>query len=74
MSSLTEQKVRKQLGIKIKELRNHAGLSQENLSESIHVTSNYLGFVEQGIRSPSLSFLTRIATKLKVEVSELFKK
>lgn len=73
MSSLTEQKVRKQLGSRIKELRKQSGLLQEDFSESLKVTSNYLGFIEQGIRSPSLSLLIRIAAKLKVELCELFK-
>lgn len=74
MSTLSEQKVRKQLGSKIKELRKQANITQEKLSESVKVTSNYLGFIEQGIRSPSLSFLAKVAKKLKVEVSELFGK
>lgn len=73
MSTLAEQKVRKQLGNKIKELRNKTKMSQEQLSEKIRVSSSYLGFIEQGIRSPSLSFLMRIAAKLNVEIWELFK-
>lgn len=74
MSSLTEQKIRKELGTKIKEYRNHSGLTQEELSEKINSKSaSYIGHVEQGIKTPSLSFLIKIASKLKVELWELFK-
>ena len=73
MSSLAEQKIRKELGFKIKELRKNLKLSQEDFSESLKITSSYLGFIEQGIRSPSLSLLVKIAGKLNVEVWELFK-
>lgn len=73
MSSLAEQKIRKELGLKIKELRKNSKLSQEDFSESLKITSSYLGFIEQGIRSPSLSLLVKIAGKLGVEVWELFK-
>lgn len=73
MSTLAEQKVRKELGSKIKELRKNSNKSQEDFSESLKVTSSYLGFIEQGIRSPSLSLLIKIARELKVEIWELFK-
>lgn len=73
MSSLTEQKIRRELGGKIKEHRTDAGLTQEQLSDKMQVTQTYLGHVEQGIKTPSLSFLIKVATKLKIELWELFK-
>ena len=73
MSSLTEQKIRRELGGKIKEYRTDAGLTQEELSDKMQVTQTYLGHVEQGIKTPSLSFIIKVATKLKIELWELFK-
>lgn len=73
MASLTEQKVRKELGLKIKELRNRANLTQVELANKMQVTQTYFGHVEQGAKTPSLSFLIKVATKLKIELWELFK-
>lgn len=73
MSSLIEQKVRKELGRKIKEYRATAHLTQDELSNKVQVTQTYLGHVEQGIKTPSLSFLIKIASRLKVDLWKLFK-
>lgn len=73
MSSLIEQKVRKELGRKIKECRNAAHLTQDQLSSKMQVTQTYLGHVEQGLKTPSLSFLIKVASRLKIELWELFK-
>ena len=72
MPSLTEQNIRKQLGQKIKEYRNLSKLTQAELSSKMQVTQTYLGHVEQGLKTPSLSFLIKVATKLKIKISELF--
>lgn len=73
MSSLIEQKIRKELGRKIKEYRTVAHLTQDELSGKVEVTQTYLGHIEQGIKTPSLSFLIKIASRLKIELWELFK-
>lgn len=73
MSSLIEQKVRKELGRKIKEYRSAAHLTQAELSNKVQVTQTYLGHVEQGIKTPSLSFLIKIASRLKIQIWDLFK-
>jgi len=64
--------VRRQLGIRIKELREIASLSQEELAHrsSVHVT--YLSGMENGKRNPSLLVLNRVATALNVKLGELF--
>lgn len=73
MANLAEQKVRKELGQKIKFFRSERKMTQEKLSGEIGVTQKYLGHVEQGVRTPSLSFLIKIARKLNIELWELFK-
>ena len=64
--------VRRRLGLRIKKLREDAGLSQEELAHrsSIHVT--YLSGLENGKRNPSLLVLSRLATALDVQMMSLF--
>lgn len=64
--------VRRRLGLRIKKLREDAGLSQEELAHrsSIHVT--YLSGLENGKRNPSLLVLNRLATALDVQMVSLF--
>ena len=73
MSSLAEQKVRKQLGEKIKEYRNQSKLSQEELAIKIHSTKEYISHIENGLKTPSVSFLIKVAYGLGIEIWELFK-
>lgn len=74
MSTLTEQKVRKQLGEKIRELRDKNGVTQEELADGIHSSSAYISHVEKGLRTPSVSFLIKVSYKLNVQLWELFEK
>jgi len=64
--------VRRRLGLRIKQLRENAGLSQEELAHrsSIHVT--YLSGLENGKRNPSLLVLDRLAVALDLEMMSLF--
>lgn len=64
--------VRRELGRRIKRLREERGLSQEELAgrSDIHVT--YLSGVENGKRNPSLLILYRLAEALEVSLSSLF--
>ena len=73
MSTLAEQKIRKQLGEKIRELRNKSGVTQEELAGEIHSSSAYISHVEKGLRTPSVSFLIKVSYKLSVQLWELFK-
>lgn len=73
MSSLAEQKVRKQLGEKIRELRDKSGITQDKLAIDINSSSAYISHVEKGLRPPSVSFLIKVSYRLKVELWELFK-
>ena len=61
MATLAEQKIRKQLGGRIKELRNSREKTQESLANSIHSTKDYVSHVESGLKTPSLGFLIKIA-------------
>lgn len=67
-----EQKTIEKLGKQIAKLRKAKGLTQGELAEKIEVTQAYLGHIEQGIKSPSLETLEKIAKILKVHIKELF--
>lgn len=62
----------KQLGSKVKRLRKQKDLTQEQLADKIRVSSTYIGFIEQGVRNPSIATLDKIARVLGVKLSDLF--
>ncbi|MBI4517501.1 MAG: helix-turn-helix transcriptional regulator [Deltaproteobacteria bacterium] len=63
---------RKLIGQRIKELRKARGLSQEALAEKMDVHPKYLGAVERGEQNPTIDFLEKVATALKVDLPALF--
>lgn len=67
-----KNKILKNLGIKIKELRNNKGLTQEELAVKANIDTSYVGGIEIGRRSPSIYCLYNIATALNVSLSDIF--
>jgi len=61
-----------ELGLKIKQLRQQAGLSQEKLAEMVGVTFQQVQKYENGHTTLNIIKLQHIAKALKVSVSELF--
>ena len=59
-------------GLRIKELRVRAHISQEELSFRSGLSKNYISDVERGTRNISLKAISKLADGLKVEVKELF--
>jgi len=67
-----ESKQNNKLGIKIKSLRQKAGLSQDELARKSDVAYTTLTKVETGIiKSPSVFVIAKIAKSLGVSVDEL---
>jgi transcriptional regulator with XRE-family HTH domain len=60
------------LGKKIREVRKQRGLTQAELAEKAGISVNFIGKVERGIHSPSVTTIERIAEALNVKVSALF--
>jgi transcriptional regulator with XRE-family HTH domain len=60
------------LGLRIRELRKNAGLSQERLSEIISVDPKHLSRIELGKSFSTLDTLEAIAKTLNVEIRDLF--
>lgn len=59
------------LGSRIKAARNSAGLTQAALSKKIGVTIQYVSGIENGVRSPSLEVLAKIALVTGTSVDAL---
>lgn len=59
------------LGKKIKKYRKHAGLTQEELAERVHVSTTHVGLVETGKRRMSLKTLQKVASVLGVKARDL---
>lgn len=69
-----ESKQSNKLGIKIKSLRQKAGLSQDELARKSDVAYTTLTKIETGIiKSPSVFVVEKIAKALKVSIEELIK-
>lgn len=64
-------KLPKLLGKKVKRIRKEMKLTQEQVAEKVGVSTNYIGFIEQGRYAPSLEVIEKIAKVLKVKPSEL---
>lgn len=67
MSSL-----RKQLGMRIKQLRKIKGWTQEVLAEKGDLDYKYLGAIERGEKNLTLVNIEKIAKGLGVEIFQLF--
>lgn len=64
--------INKQLGYRIRYLRQNKGLSIEALALEADINRNYLGDLERGARNPTLLVLNKIAKALDVDLSILF--
>ena len=59
-------------GLKLKTLRNKAGITQEKMADVIDVTIETISNIERGIHGPRFDTLEKIASTLKVPVKDLF--
>lgn len=62
----------KDFGKRIKELRNKAGMTQEQLSILAELDRSYIGSIERGEKNVSLLNIGKIANALDVDLSYLF--
>ena len=59
------------IGKRIQKARNAMGLTQDNLSEKIGVSTNYLSKVEGGHERPNLELLGKISASADVSLTKL---
>jgi transcriptional regulator with XRE-family HTH domain len=62
----------KKLGGRIKEQREKAGMTQEELSEAVGLSQNFLSQLENGRRKPSIDTVDSIASVLKQPLHSFF--
>ena len=64
--------IKQELGARIKELRHKKGYTQEKFAEAIGVAPRHISRIENGINTPSIETLAKIADILDVEIKELY--
>lgn len=55
----------------LRRYRDAAGLSQQELADSVGIAKSYISFLELGYRAPNLNLLVKIAQALGVRPGEL---
>lgn len=73
MSNAREQKLLQSFGKRVAEVRKEAGLTQQQLAESINMSVVAIAYIETGKRWGRLGTLDKIAKALKVNIVDLFK-
>jgi transcriptional regulator with XRE-family HTH domain len=69
----TKLKISIQFGLKVKEIRNSKGLSQEQLAHMANVNRTYIGMIERAEKNITLANIEKIAKALEVNIIELLK-
>jgi len=64
----------KQVGKKIRHLREQKGWSQEQLAFEAELHRTYISGIERGVRNPTITIIARIAACLEVQPSQLLSK
>ena len=64
--------INKQLGARIRYLRQQKNWSMEDLALEAEINRNYLCDLERGSRNPNVNVLNRIAKALDINLSTLF--
>lgn len=59
------------MGQRIRQVRSHAGVSQEELAHIANLDRSYVGGVERGDRNLSVLNVLKLAAALKVQPGEL---
>lgn len=62
---------RKSIGQRIQTYREAAGMSQDELAETLELSTIYISTIERGVRTPSLEVFVNIANALNVSADLL---
>jgi transcriptional regulator with XRE-family HTH domain len=60
-------------GENVRKLRMKKGMTQEDLAELTNLQAAYIGFVERGLRSPSVRTIAKLYKALGTVPNNLFK-
>ena len=69
--SRSKQKILRALGHLVKQRRTALGISQEELGMRANLDRTYISGVERGVRNPSITAITSLASGLGTTVSNL---
>lgn len=72
MTSGDADESRKRFGIRLRELRLAAGLTQEQLAEAAELDRTYISSTERGRRNISLDAISQIASALGISPATFF--
>lgn len=64
--------LRKSFGEHLRSIRFHRQMTQEQFSEHIGISVDFLSLIERGINAPSFETIEQIALRLEIPVSSLF--
>ena len=64
--------IEERFGMRIRELRKHQQISQEELAFRCNLSKNYVSDVERGTRNITLRVVEKFAKGLNVSLTELF--
>jgi len=64
--------IKAQVGLRIRELRNKIGISQEALANKAEIDRTYVTDVENGRRNISIENLAKLVNALQVEFKDFF--
>lgn len=65
-------KIKKLLGLRIREIRKSKGITQEQLAEKVGIGTSNISYIETGKFAPSIESFEKIAEVLQVEPYELY--
>ena len=69
---LKTNKLHRDFGARVQELRLSRGLTQEDLAEVVGVDRSYMGFIERGEKNATLDKIGKIAIALGIPIKDLF--
>ena len=69
---MAPRSVKSRFGVRLRQLRDERGYSQEELAERAGLHRNYVGGVERGERNVALENIVKLAKALSVKPGDLF--
>jgi len=70
--SAADRELYRQVGVRVRELREKQGVAQEKLAWSAEISKGYLSEIEAGRKSPSVAVLRALAAEMDVPLWALF--
>lgn len=64
--------IKSKIGLRIKEIRNEKGVSQETLAHLADLDRTYINSVENGKRNVSIINIEKIANALEISLKDFF--